>query len=180
MAAVPEPLLTTVDQYRQLPCREDVLQELRWGQVFDLTRPKMKHAKLQSRLVRLLRPKIEYLGVVESEVAFRALPEYDLRGADVAFVSRQRWDETPDDDNLRGSPEIVIEILSPSNTRSEMREKSALYLSTGALQFWIVDAKNRAITVMRQDGSSVVYMSGESIPLTAFGSDSIAIDRIFG
>ncbi len=113
MAAVPEPLLMTVEQYRQLPRRDDVLQELRWGKVFDLTRPKMKHAKLQSRLVRLLRPKLEHLGFVESEVAFRALPEYDLRGADVAFVSRERWEETSDDDNLRGSPEIVIEILSP-------------------------------------------------------------------
>jgi hypothetical protein len=51
----------------------------------------MKHAKLQSRLVRLLRPQAEHLGVVESEVAFRALAEYDLRGADAAFVSRQRW-----------------------------------------------------------------------------------------
>ncbi len=123
MAAVPEPLLMTVEQYQQLPRRDDAFQELRWGKVFDLTRPKMSHAKLQSRLVRLLRPKIEHLGFVESEVAFRALPEYDLRGADAAFVSRQRWEETPEDDNLRGSPEIVIEILSPFNTKSEMREK---------------------------------------------------------
>lgn len=169
----------TVEQYRQLPRRDDVLEELRWGKVFDLTRPKMKHAKLQSRLVRLLRPKIEHLGVVESEVAFRALPQYDLRGADVAFVSQQRWEETPDDNNLRGSPEIVIEILSPSNTSSEMREKCALYLSTGALQFWIVDAKNRTVTVMQQDGSSVLYKNSEIIPLTKFVADSITVDQIF-
>jgi Uma2 family endonuclease len=179
MAAVPEPLLMTVEQYRQLPRRDDVLQELRWGKVFDLTRPKMKHAKIQSRLVRLLRPKIEHLGVVESEVAFRALPEYDLRGADVAVVSQKRWEETPDDDNLRGSPEIVIEILSPSNTKSEMREKSALYLSTGALQFWIVDAKNRAVTVMQRGGSCVLYAHGEVIPLTTFVAGSITVDQIF-
>jgi Uma2 family endonuclease len=91
----------------------------------------MKHARLQSRLVRLLRPKAEHLGVVESEVAFRALPEYELRGADVAYVSQDRWDSTDDDDNLRGSPEIVIEVLSPSNTTAEMQQKAALCLSTG-------------------------------------------------
>src|ERR1022692_4136213 len=83
MAAATEPLLMTVEQYRQLPDREDVIQELHWGMVVTLSRPKMSHAKLQSRLVRLLRPKAEHLGVVESEVAFRALPEYDLRGAEV-------------------------------------------------------------------------------------------------
>ena len=75
MAAAPELLLMTVEQYRQLPPREDVIQELHWGQVVTLTRPRMKHAKLQLRLVRLLRPQAEHGGVVESEVAFRALPE---------------------------------------------------------------------------------------------------------
>ena len=147
MAAVVEPLLMTVAQYRELPSPADTIQELHWGQVITLTRPKMKHAKLQSRLVRLLRPKAEHLGVVESEVAFRALPEHDLRGADVAFVSKQRWDATPDDDNLRGSPELVIEVLSPSNIRMEMRQKVTLYLATGAEEFWILDPNRKTVTV---------------------------------
>ncbi len=120
----------TVRQYRELPAREDVIQELHWGQVVDLSLPKMKHAKLQSRLVRLLRPRAEHLGVVESEVGIRALAEYDLRCADVAFVSQNRWDATDDEDNLHGSPEMVIEVLSPSNTKLEMREKATLYLSS--------------------------------------------------
>jgi hypothetical protein len=102
MAAAVEPLLMTVEQYRQLPDRQDAVPELHWGEVVLLTRPKMKRAKLQSRLVRLLRPRAEHLGVVEMEVAFRALPEYDLRGADVAFVSQERCDSTEDDDNLHG------------------------------------------------------------------------------
>ncbi len=126
MAAVAEPLVMTVEQFYALPARSDVITELHWGQVVTVTRPKMKHAKLQSRLVRLLRPKAEHLGVVESEVAFRALPEYDLRGADVAFVMRERWESTDDDDNLRGSPDIVIEVLSPSNTKRETQQKATL------------------------------------------------------
>ena len=143
-----------------------------------MTRPKMRHAKIQSRLVQLLRPKAEHLGVVESEVAFRALPEYDLRGADVAFVSRQRWDTTPDDDNLRGSPEIVIEVLSPSNTKAEIREKAALYLSTGAQEFWIVDPKRRTVTVTRSEGEAGVFSPGERLPLSMFGGD-LEVAQIF-
>jgi len=178
VAAAAELVLITVDQYRQLPDREDVVQELHWGMVVTMSRPKIKHAKLQSRLVRLLRPKAEHLGVVETEVAFRALPEYDLRGADVAFVSQERWDATPDDDNLHGSPELVIEVLSPSNTRAEMREKAALCLSTGALQFWVVDAKRKTVSVTPQGGAPVIYHIGERIPLAMFDSD-LAVSDIF-
>lgn len=175
MAAAAEPLLMTVKQYRELPQRADVTTELRWGQVVTLTRPKMRHAKLQSRLVRLLRPKAEHLGVVESAVAFRALPEYDLRGADVAFVSRERWDAADDDDNLRGSPELVIEVLSPSNTKPEMQEKATLYLATGAREFWIVDATARTVTVVQREGS-LVYAEGERIPLLLFGGEMTVAD----
>jgi hypothetical protein len=46
MAAAAEPLLITVEEYRQLPTAEDIIQELHWGMVVTLTRPKMKHAKL--------------------------------------------------------------------------------------------------------------------------------------
>ncbi|HEX4808876.1 MAG TPA: Uma2 family endonuclease [Bryobacteraceae bacterium] len=178
MAAIADPLLVTVEQYRDLPQRDGVTQELHWGQVVTLTRPKMRHAKLQSRLVRLLRPKAEHLGVVESEVAFRALPEYDLRGADVAFVSQHRWDATSDEDNLHGSPELVIEILSPSNTRPEMREKAALFLATGAREFWIVDPKRRTVAVMRREGAALVYESGQQIPLSLFGGE-LSVSEIF-
>jgi Uma2 family endonuclease len=179
MAAATEPLLMTVEQYRQLPDREDVIQELHWGMVVTLSRPKMRHAKLQSRLVRLLRPKAEHMGVVETEVAFRALPEYDLRGADVAYVSQQRWDATADDDNLHGSPELVIEVLSPSNTRAEIREKAVLCLSSGAQEFWVVDPKRETVSITSQGGVPTVYRMGDRIPLSMFHSH-LDVSEIFG
>ena len=52
-----------------------------------VTFPRMSYTKVQHRLVELLRPRAQGLGVVAAEVPFRAIPEYDLRGADVAFVS---------------------------------------------------------------------------------------------
>ena len=171
MASAANPVLMTVDEYRRLPDREDVIQELHWGMVVTLSRPKMRHAKLQSRLVRVLRPKAEHLGVVEMEVAFRALPEYELRGADVAFVSQERWDATNDDDNIHGSPELVIEVLSPSNTRAEIQEKAVLCLSTGTLQFWVLDPKLKTISVTPKGGEPRVYRVGDRIPLPMFESD---------
>jgi Uma2 family endonuclease len=178
MATAAEPLLMTVAQYRRLPERADAIQELHWGMVVTLTRPKMGHAKLQSRLIRLLRPKAEAWGVVEMEVAFRALPEYDLRGADVACVSQQRWDNTDDDDNLHGSPELVIEVLSPSNTKAEIHEKAALCLSTGSQAFWVVDPKRKAISVTTLGAEPVIYALGDRVPLPMFGSD-LEVTEIF-
>jgi Uma2 family endonuclease len=178
MAAAAEPLLLTVEQYRQLPDREDVLQELHWGQVVTLTRPKMRHSRLQYRLVELLRPKVEGKGVVTAEVPFRALPEYDVRAADVAFVSQARWDAADADDNLHGSPELVIEVLSRSNTKAEIREKAALYLSTGAQEFWVVDPKRKTVSVARRDADPILYGAGDSIPVAMFESQ-LAVDLIF-
>lgn len=178
MAAAAELYLMTVDQYRQLPVLDDVTQELHWGQVITMVRPRMGHAKLQSQLVRLLRPKAERFGVVESEVAFRALPEYDLRSADVAFVSQQRWDSTPDDDNLHGSPELVIEILSPSNSKAEMRQKATLYLSTGAHQFWLVDPAESCVTVTDGQHASITYLQGQHVPLPMVQS-SLDVAELF-
>jgi Uma2 family endonuclease len=178
MAAAAEPLLMTVDEYRQLPDREDVIQELHWGMVVTMCRPKMKHARLQLRLVELLRLKAEHLGVVAAEVAFRALPEYDLRGADVAYVSRQRWDATDDDDNLHGSPELAIEVLSPSNTRAEIREKAVLCLASGAQEFWVVAPKRETVSVIKQSGAPMVYRVGDRIPLSMFDSH-LDVSEIF-
>jgi Uma2 family endonuclease len=178
MAAVAEPLLMTVEQYRELPQRDDVVQELRWGQVITLTRPKMRHTKLQYRLVELLRSRVEHKGIVASEIPFRALPQYELRGADVAFVSHERWTAAADDDNLQGSPELVIEILSPSNTQAEMREKATLYLSTGCQEFWIVNPKRSEVTITRREGGTIVYDLEKQIPLSLFDGE-LSVSEIF-
>jgi len=173
-----ELLLMTVDEYCRLPEREDVIRELHWGHVVDLIRPEMKHTRLQYRLVELLRPLAAGRGRVAAEVPFRALAEYDVRGADVAFVSQARWNATGEDDYLRGSPELVIEVLSPSNTKAEMREKAALYLSTGCVEFWVVDPKLRSVSITRRDGQNVSFGSGAQVHLSLLGAD-IAVDEIF-
>ncbi|HEY3939625.1 MAG TPA: Uma2 family endonuclease [Bryobacteraceae bacterium] len=178
MAARAESLLMTVEQFREIPAPDSMVQELHWGQVITLTRPKMKHTKLQYRLVELLRPIVEGKGIVMVELPFRAVPEYDLRGADVAFITQDRWNKTADDDNLHGSPELVIEILSPWNTKAEIQEKAALCLSTGCQEFWIVDPRRKSVNATRRGGETTVYTTSERIPLALFGSE-LAVAAIF-
>jgi Uma2 family endonuclease len=113
---------------------------------------------------------------------FRALPEYDVRGPDVALVSRERWNATDEDGYLQGSPELVIEVLSPSNTKAEMREKAALCLATGCVEFRVVDPERRTVSMTRRDGQNVSLGSGAGsgaqIHLAMLGAD-IAVDEIF-
>ena len=56
MAALGEPLLMMVEEFDLLPERQDVLQELHWGCLVNLSRPKGWHTKLQMKLADLLRP----------------------------------------------------------------------------------------------------------------------------
>src|SRR5215467_4319593 len=132
--------LVTVEEFRKLP--EDsgpVYHELRHGQVIAVTRPKVRRLSVQSRLRRLLENAVPPGSLVEIEVAFRPLPEYELRVADVAYVSSERWANAEPDDHIRGAPELIIEVLSPSNTRAEIEEKRNLCLANGCLEFWVVD-----------------------------------------
>ncbi len=52
-----------------------------------------------------------------------------------------------------GAPDFVVEILSPSNTKRELRDKYELYEESGVLEYWIVDPRGRTIMrYVRQEG----------------------------
>jgi Uma2 family endonuclease len=171
--------LMTFAEFEQLP--DDVCRryELRHGELVEVAEPKHKHRLIQDRVAELLKP-FAGNGYVGIEVAFRALPEFEFRIADVAYVTRKRWDGIDGEDNLRRAPEMVIEILSPSNTaKAEMQERAALCLANGCLEFWVLDEGKRQVTVSTPDGVTVTYHSGQVIPLRLFGGASLAVDEIF-
>jgi Uma2 family endonuclease len=170
--------LMTFAEFEKLPeevCRRN---ELRHGELVEVPPPKHKHRRIQDRLADLLK-RYAGDGYVGIEVSFRALPEHEYRTADVAFVNRQRWDSIADDDNLRGVPELVIEILSPSNTAREMYDKRKLCLDNGCREFWLVDPGAFQVDVSTPNGLTATYRRGQSIPLPQFGNASISVDEIF-
>jgi Uma2 family endonuclease len=46
-----------------------------------------------------------------------------------------------------GAPELMIEILSPGNSKKEMRYKYDLYQEAGVLEYWIVNPENKTIFI---------------------------------
>jgi len=75
----------------------------------------------------------------------QTLPECPLSTADgvkaidVAWLALGRSEIDQDPVVLTRAPEICVEILSPSNMRSEIDEKRALYFDAGAAEVWICD-----------------------------------------
>jgi len=176
MAALPD--IITVAQLEALPEPGDTRYELHWGEVVGLTRPKKGQIDVQHRLSRLIGDRARNL-IVIVECPYRALPEFEYRVADVAAISRKRWKAVDPDDVLRGSPELVVEVKSPSNTTAQLRDLVTLCLSTGALQCWIVDEDKKSVTVFNREGSTTAYGPGSEIPLTDFEGAPLPVDEIF-
>lgn len=93
-----------------------------------------------------------YHSFYQGEIAFllrsllnggRVLPECAIKTtqgtkvADVTWVSLARWAILKTEIEASIAPEICVEIISSSNTKKEMAEKSALYFEVGAKEVWL-------------------------------------------
>jgi Uma2 family endonuclease len=171
--------LMTFAEFEKLPDPSGGHLELHNGEAIEVAPPKHGHKVTQRRLRRLLEPEAGTAGVVETEVGYRPVPDHEYWVADVVFVARERWDRTPKDGNLQGPPELVIEVLSPSNTAAELRAKRKLCLENGSKQFWVADEEHREVEVSTPDGRAVTYGAGQQIPLFFAPGQSIRVDAIF-
>jgi Uma2 family endonuclease len=170
----------TVAEFASLP--EDngpVYHELRRGEVVAVARAKYNQYTIQRRLRRLLESVAPADGLVEIEFAYRPLPEYELWVADVASVSASREELIDPENYLSGAPDLIIEVLSPSNTVAEIQEKQRVCLENGSAEFWVVDPKRDQVTVSTPGGVSRTWKPGQEIPLPMFGQGKLAVDAIF-
>jgi Uma2 family endonuclease len=61
----------------------------------------------------------------------------------------------------RGAPDIAVEILSPSTSKKDQREKFDLYQKHGVREYWIVDAAGAWLCVYRLKESTKLFDEGE-------------------
>lgn len=75
-----------------------------------------------------------------------------LLGPDLAFV---RGDRLPDDEDEYPllAPDLVVEVLSPSQTGPSVDEKTDHYLAAGVCLVWALDPARRTVRVRRPDGT---------------------------
>ena len=77
-----------------------------------------------------------------------------VRGVDVGFISNERLAQVQSESYLDVAPELVVEVVSPGNTRQEMREKVEEYFGVGVERVWIVEPKRERALVYRDAGHS--------------------------
>jgi Uma2 family endonuclease len=87
--------------------------------------------------------------------------ENNVEQPDIFFISITRYDIIQEN-VIDGSPDVLVEIISPSNTKKEQEEKHTLYEEKGVKEYWTIFPKNRYIKVeVLQDGVYQVYSEGE-------------------
>ena len=88
--------------------------------------------------------------------------------------------------NIRGTPAMVIEVLSPSTRKRDQNVKRLLYERTGVLEYWLVDPELAGVTIYRRAADGAFPMAAT---LTADGRHtldspllpewSLALSRLF-
>jgi Uma2 family endonuclease len=101
-------------------------------------------------------------GVVTGPDGTFVLSTFNTRIPDVAYMTKESAQEQDDDSFMRGAPDLAVEVVSPSNTPTEMQQRAGEYLTAGSRLVWIVDLNKRTVDVYKPDGSRTV-VSGEGV-----------------
>ena len=86
--------------------------------------------------------------------------------------------------SVDGAPELVVEILSPGNTTTEIKYKFDLYEENGVQEYWVVYPEYKQIHVYllnenEQFARPVIYEAGDKISSVLLKGLSIQMDDVF-
>ncbi|GIV84146.1 MAG: hypothetical protein KatS3mg052_1153 [Candidatus Roseilinea sp.] len=145
----------TEEDYFALP--DNTRLELAAGRLERLPMPTTSHQRIVAFLYRLL---ISFIGqhYPGAEALFASLPirlgPSTLREPDIMLmlpehrhrIHEQYWEE----------PDMVIEVVSPKNRATDLRDTRREYAQAGIPEYWIVDPQSKTITVLKLSGETYV------------------------
>ena len=105
--------------------------------------------------------------VFDSSAGF-TLPNGAVRSPDVSWIARDKWEALPEADRSRFAhicPDLVVEVMSASDSISELKNKMEEYRSNGCRLGWLIDRANKQVHIYREDGS-VEIKEGKSVKLS--------------
>ena len=172
-----ETALVTVEEFLRLQPPRAGHYELHHGEIILMTAPEWGHQRIQDRLAALLGSMAGDRAYVTKEMSFRAVPEYEVWEADAGLALAERANEVGDDEYLMGAPDLVVEVLSPSNTVDEITDKMSICMANGCVSFWIVDPKRKRVSVTEGEVTKH-YGVAASISCSLLGAD-VRVGEIF-
>jgi Uma2 family endonuclease len=106
------------------------------------------------------------LGIVfAAETGFKIASSPDtVRAPDVAFVRRERVEEVGEVEGYwPGSPDLAVEVVSPSDLYTEVEEKVSDWLESGVRMVVIVNPRNKTVTVRRSESEIIVLGENDTL-----------------
>jgi Uma2 family endonuclease len=86
-----------------------------------------------------------------------------IRAADIAFVSTERLAQTTESGYLKTAPDLIVEIISPSDRWRDVRDKLEEYFAIGVHRVWIVEPDNRDVLVYSASTEMHKYGEGDML-----------------
>lgn len=106
------------------------------------------------------------LGVAFDSNGGFELPDGSVRAADAAWVSLQRWQRLTHAERETFAPlcpDFVVELRSPSDRMTDLREKMKDYIANGARLGWLIDPYEKRIEVYRPGREVEELLAPESV-----------------
>ena len=145
-----------------------------------------EHGRIASRILTRLSTHVEANNLGDTfaaETGFLIETNPDtVRAPDAAFISHERLSSVDDTSAyLPLAPDLVVEVLSPSDSSSDVEAKVEQWLSAGTLIVLVADPKNETIRVYRSKSEIQVLHSGEVFSSGEVCKDwQLVVDDIFG
>ncbi len=140
----------TIDEYMRL-AESGERYELVNGRLSPMSPTSSDHGDIGALLTIYLGQHVLRHGlgrVYAAETAFVLDAETrDVRAADVAFVAASRVSDIIGSDPIPFPPDLVVEVISPSDWLTEVRKKARAYQRTGIPLVWVVNPRPRHRTV---------------------------------
>jgi Uma2 family endonuclease len=91
--------------------------------------------------------------VFDSSTCFK-LPNNANRSPDVSWISLERWNVLNVSQREKFppiTPDFVLELMSPTDTRKETQAKMQEYIENGARLVWLLDSRKNIVEIYRQN-----------------------------
>ena len=103
------------------------------------------------------------------------------RQPDLLFVSKERSSILGQ--IVEGAPDLVVEVLSPGNTRGDMDDRLADYAGLGIRECWLVSPEGRTVEVLSLAGGNWKRVSlsgvGDTIRSAVLQGLEVPVSQIF-
>ncbi len=101
---------------------------------------------------------------------------FDIVEPDLLYISHERAEKILTHKHVRGAPDLVIEISSPSTRRRDELKKRRLYERCDVTEYWVVDPDIDAVRVYRRDGDRF----GRAVELRLEAGDTLTTPLLPG